>query len=678
MLARRCVLVFTMIATCVLSGRSASAETSIEGHGERVERVLERGLVEAIEPASLRAFHEKLSESPHTAGSSGDHRLIEWISGRFGEWGLEVEEHWIEAYLARPVVGEVEVVGDATGVVSVALSVMEGPINGDPFLEDPELDFGWNAYSGSGEVIAPVVYANFGRREDFEQLRAMGVDVRGKIVIARFGGNYRGYKAKFAEEHGAAGLIMYTDPKDAGYVRGVMYPDGGWATGEKIQRGSVLTLEYAGDPLTPGVAATAGVEVARLDPDEVALPRIPVQPMGWTSAAEILKRMEGAAVPESWQGGLPFNYRVEGGESLRVRLKVQQARGLARTASVVGKVRGSRWPDEWVIVGSHHDAWTHGAGDPNAGTMIVMELARVFAERARMGERPARSVLFACWGAEEYGIIGSTEWMEAHAAHLGAHGVAYLNLDMAAMGMQFGASASPSLHRVVLAAADAVAMPGGGGKTVLEDWRERSGGDVRVRVLGGGSDHVPFLMHGGIACMSMGAWGSKGVSYHSSYDNLHWYRRVVGDDYESGAMIGRVAAVALWRLSSEAALPKDVRAYADVVGEELVRLASVAAGKGLELDVERVEGVLESLRGAGESAESGSLIAAERAWVGGPAPVKRAWYRNRFVASDRDSGYASWMLPQVRGAIEDGDQLLLDAEVEELARCIERMVEALR
>ncbi len=400
--------------------------------------------------------------------------------------------------------------------------------------------------------------------------------------------------------------------------------------------------------------------------------------MGWTSAAEILKRMDGEAVPEAWQGGLPFNYKVEGGESLRVRLKVEQERGLARTASVVGMVRGARWPDEWVIVGSHHDAWTHGAGDPNAGTMIVMELARVFAERARAGERPLRSVLFACWGAEEFGIIGSTEWMEEHAEHLGAHAVAYLNLDMAAMGMQFGASASPSLHGVVLEAADAVEMPGGGGKTVLEDWRERSGGEVHVRVLGGGSDHVPFLMHGGIACMSMGAWGSSGVSYHSSYDNLHWYRRVVGDDYESGAMIARVAAVALWRLASEEALPKDVRAYADVVEGELARLRAMAEVKGMEWDGERVMVALEALRAVGEVVETDAMIAAERAWVEGPAPLKRAWYRNRFVASDRDSGYASWVLPQVRGAIEDGDQVLLDAEIEELARCVERMMEALR
>lgn len=676
-----CVMSALACGSAVTQAEEIRAMRGFEGEGWSAQRSYEQGLIEGVRTDRLSDFHGALSGVPHPAGSDGDRRVIEWISDRFEEWGLEVEEHWIEVYVSRPVVGEVEVVRDGTGEVSIALSVKEGPIEGDPYLTDPNLDIGWSAYSGSGEVVAPVVYANYGRKQDFEQLREMGVDVSGKIVIARFGGNYRGYKAKFAEEHGAAGLIMYTDPEDAGYVRGVMYPDGGWATPEKIQRGSVLTLDYAGDPLTPGVSAEGDVE--RLDPEEVDFPRIPVQPIGWGAAEKILSRMEGGAVPESWQGGLPFNYRVEGGDALRVRLKVEQERGLAETASVVGMVRGERWADEWVIVGAHHDAWTHGAGDPNAGTMIVMELARVFAERARAGERPARSVLFACWGAEEYGIIGSTEWIEKHAAHLGAHAVSYMNLDMAAMGMNFGASASPSLHRLVEESAKVVGMPGEDGRSVHDAWRERNGGEVRVGVLGGGSDHVPFLMHAGVSSISMGAWGSKGVSYHSTYDNLHWYRRVVGDDYEPGAMVARVAAVVLSRLANADVLWMEMGAYADVVEVQIGELEKMAVQRGMEMDGSEVRARLDGLRAAGEQVLNGggvsarevnrALLEAERVWVSGPAPAKRAWYRNRFVASDRYSGYASWVLPQVRGAIEDGDQALLEAEVRRLAVCLERM-----
>lgn len=678
-------------AVVVSAGTVWADDAGIRGFvTERVEaqRTVEEMLIGSVRRDRLRSFHEGLASEPSPAGTEGDLRKIRWLAKAFGEMGLEVEEHWIDVYLARPVTGEVEIVHDGTGEVSVELSVKEGPVEGDPYLEDEGLEIGWNAYSGSGEVVAGVVYANHGRRQDFEALREMGVDVRGKIVIARYGGNYRGYKAKFAEEYGAAGLIMYTDPKDSGYVRGLMYPDGGWATPESIERGSVKTLGFVGDPLTPGVAATVGAEVERLDPEELALARIPVQPIGWGAAREILSRMDGRVVPEAWQGGLGFNYRVEGGEALRVRLKVEQDRRIMRTANVVAKLPGAKYPDEWVIVGSHHDAWTHGAGDPNAGTMIVLELARMFSERVRSGQPVQRSVLFACWGAEEYGIIGSTEWVEEHAEHLGAHAVAYLNLDMAAMGPNFRASASPSLRALILEASKVVASAADPERTVYEVWSEQSGGIPGVRVLGGGSDHVPFLMHAGIPSMAMGGGGSSGVSYHSAYDNLHWYWKVVGDDYAPAEMIARVAGVVLSRLANADALPLETVAYAESVQEQLRSLAKLAAERGLSLDADALSGVLEDLGTAhaaflareinDEVMKTPALIGAERAWVEGSEPAERPWYRNRFIASDRDSGYASWVLPQLRGAIESEDQTLLDEELNELRAVLERMVRVLR
>ncbi|MHC4164472.1 MAG: M28 family peptidase [Planctomycetota bacterium] len=611
----------------------------------QAQRELEARLVETVDAEKLRGYHDLLASRPHRAGSPGDLQVAASIAKVFADLGLEVEKQELWCYLATPVLGEVEIVAPDR----IALPVKEKAI--DAFSGHAEGSIGWNAFSGSGEATAEVVYANYGKKEDYEKLDELGVDLKGRIVIARYGGNFRGYKAKFAEARGAAGLVIYTDPYDSGYFKGLLYPEGGFANAHYIQRGSILTLPYRGDPLTPfGPALT---EAPRLNPSDVPFPTLPVQPIGWGAAWEILKRMKGAAVPKGWQGALPFAYRVTGGPALRLRLKVEQKRQLTRTFNVVGTLKGARHPEQLVVVGAHHDAWGFGAGDPTSGTILVLEAARCFAEVARAGRRPARSIAFAAWAAEEYGVMGSTEWVEAHRARLRDHAVGYLNLDMAAMGPDPRSSAAPSLKQVI-----------------AEACRDEGHELKKLGNLGGGSDHMGFYCHLAIPAASLGAGGSEGVSYHSLYDNLAWYRHVVGDDYAPARMLARMVNRVLSRLASADLLPLDPVRYGldlathlDALHERAAQLKFAARA---ELPhrryTERAREVQAALLAAvaedrvprlGEINEV--LLGLERAWFHRDGLPARPWYRNLYAASDEDSGYAAWMLPGLRHAVEHGD-----------------------
>ncbi len=616
----------------------------------------EVALNEVPSPQRLRAWHDLFGSEPHVAGTPGDLRNIERLAAAFEQMGLTVERHEFLAWLPRPVEASLEIVSP----VMQSLPLVERVLPEDPFSGHPDLAPGWNAYSGNGDVTGEIVYANYGTKQDFQALQAWGVDVAGRIVIARYGGNFRGFKAKFAEAAGAAGLIIYTDPDDSGWRKGIPYPEGGYANEASIQRGSIKALDYPGDPLTPFVAA--GPDAERLDPGDVALPRIPVQPVGWGAAAEIMSRMDGPGVPTGWQGGLPFAYRLTGGAALRVRLHVEQQRGLLRSANVIATLTGSTEPQRRVVIGCHHDAWGFGAGDPLAGIIVLYECARSFAELARRGVRPQRSIVFAAWGAEEHGIIGSVEWCEANAEQLRADAVAYINLDMAAMGPTFRASSAPALKTLIASAARSVASAG------IEQMPS-------FGTLGGGSDHVGFYCHLGVTSCGLGGQGSPGTSYHSNYDTLAWYRKVVGDDYEPALMVTRIANLIAARLAGGPLLPLDLSQYAPDLREHLAGLGERAAALAVELDlgpleqaVDELEAVagpvqprlLEAVAG-GRLSDSAlrrvneQLLAAERAWLHEPGLPQRPWFRNLYAATDPDSGYAAWLLPALRYHVERTD-----------------------
>jgi len=636
------------------------------GDAER-ERKLEQQLIQQMTPEAFRAHLRALTREPHVAGTPANDRVADYMDQAMTQAGFDVERYPYDIYLPQGP-GEIEV--ELVTPIRQPLNNREYILPEDSFSSHPDLSPGWNAYSGSGDVTGEVVYANYGRKEDFEKLAELGISVEGKIVVARYGGNFRGYKAKFAEAAGAAGLIIYTDPEDAGYMKGLVYPEGPHYSESTIQRGSVLTLDYTGDPLTPfepALPTDGETSVDRLDPAEVeGFHRIPVTPLPYGSAREILSRMQGSPVPQAWQGGLPFTYRLTGGEALRVRLKVAQPRGLTRVQNVVGMLEGSLYPDEWIILGCHFDAWSFGATDPNSGTAMLLTLADALGELAAAGQRPARSILIAHWDAEEFGILGSTEWVEQLREELEAKAVAYFNADGACTGLNFGASSSPSLKELLVGATRVVPYPGDT-ETVYDHWMGRSQEEEpRIGNLGGGSDHLPFYVHLGVPSLGAGMRGP--TLYHSGYDDFHFFSQFSDPDFVSGPTVAGVFGVMALRMANATILPYDVGRYGqdmqghfDVAEQEIRSYYAAYSLEALGAQAaqvgtlgQKLDAALDDLlsrrsrKAIDASAINRQLIALEKSFIDEQGMPYGAWYRSLYASSDPYSGYASWMLPGLR------------------------------
>ncbi len=618
------------------------------------------------EATRLRAWHDLLSSEPHVAGTDGDSREIVRIANAFRAIGLETELHEFWALLSHPVSARVEIVGNEAPVPPAAspgsapaapgssaarpsrgrivLPIIERNLAEDPQTAHPDLTWGWNAYSASGSATGRVVYANYGTRADFDRLKEWGVDCSGAVVLARYGGNFRGYKARFAQEAGAAALIMYIDPADAGSGKGGVWPEsGGWANDTCIQRGSILTLPWPGDPLTPGVPATR--DATRLEIDSVDLPKIPVQPIGYGAAGRIMSQMTGREVPEkSWQGGLEMPYRLEGGADLKVMVSVEQARDVRKSANVIARLPGSDPDAGTIVVGCHHDAWGLGALDPIAGLICVLEVAHLMSDRAKAGERLPCDVLFCAWGAEEYGMIGSTEWVEAHHDMLLKKCLGYINLDMAAAGPNLGASASPSI-------ANAIA-------------RGTGLAPESIRPTGGGSDHVAFVCRVGVPVVGIHATGAPGTSYHTNYDTTAWYRSIVGSDYASARAVTRAAVGALMELAEAGGAPAVSATRVVDAAVEALRALSAKMDASAREPVEKLAARFESLRACAAQwdarpapasreerlARLDQRIQLDRLWLDEVGLPGRDWYRNQFIAPDRNSGYSSTSVPGIADA----------------------------
>jgi N-acetylated-alpha-linked acidic dipeptidase len=655
------------------------------------------------------AFREHLriiTSNPHPAGSPQQVEVANYLTRVMRAAGMEVRQDDYDVYLPQ-LTDDVEV--HIVTPVSMQLSNREPVLDEDRFSGHPELLNGWNAFSGSGDVNGEVVYANYGRREDYRALDSLGIDLAGKVVVARYGGNFRGFKVKFAEERGAAGVIMFND---APAEEVDPYPEGPMLNGEIIQRGSVLTLDWTGDPLTPFEPAlpldgSRGV-VERLDPAEVGLHTIPVLPIGYNAASEILSRMTGEEAPEDWQGGLDLPYRLTGGPEL--------TKDFTRAINVVGTLEGWEFPDEWIIYGAHYDPWGFGAVDPNGGTAMLLTMAEALGHAAEMGCRPRRSIMVAHWDAEEYGIIGSSEWVEEFLPELTHRAVAYINADGAVSGPNFGASSSPSLKQPILDASREVLYPGDEeGRTVYQWWADRSAGNAggaeatqhdapgartpTMGNLGGGSDHVAFYTHAGIPSAGLTTGGRSGI-YHSNYDNFAWFERFGDPDWVYGPMLARVDGILALRLANADILPYDVARYATDTRAHVETLLEVAEARRIEVDLSALVGASRQLDAAaaqldaarnervargpvsGEDARAvnAALIGLEKAWLDDRGLQDRPWSRSLYVSPDPFSGYASWMLPGIRYEIETDDP----AEVPEwearyvdaIGRLAERMREA--
>jgi N-acetylated-alpha-linked acidic dipeptidase len=624
-----------------------------------------------LELPSSDAFREHLrliTANPHPTGSAQQVEVGNYLDRVMTAAGFTVRQHPYDVYLPQ-LTDDVEV--HIVSPVAMQLSNREPVLEEDRFSNHPDLLNGWNAFSGSGDVTGEVVYANYGRREDFRALDSLGIDLTDKIVIARYGGNFRGYKVLFSEERGAAGVIMFNDkPEDWSDP----YPEGPMLNGQIIQRGSVLTLPWTGDPLTPfepALPLDGPEQVERLDPDEVGLHTIPVLPIGWDAAAEILSRMSGEEAPGDWQGGLDMPYRLTGGSDLTVRVRVNQPKAITRAINVVGTLEGTHFPDEWIVLGAHYDPWAFGAVDPNGGTAMLLTLAEALGTLADEGCRPRRSILIAHWDAEEYGIIGSTEWVEEFLPELEAGAIAYLNADGAVSGPNFGASSSPSLKQPILDAVRDVAYPGTE-QSIYEWWAEQAEDGVpAMGNLGGGSDHVAFYTHAGIPSAGLSTGGRSGI-YHSNYDNFAWFERFGDTEWVFGPMLARADGLLALRLGNADLLPYDVTRYATDTRTHVNTLFEVAEAWSMEVDFTRLVEASRALDVAAEELDRArarrvglgpvppeeaarinrAFIDLEKAWLDDRGLQDRPWSRSLYVSPDPFSGYASWMLPGLRYEIE--------------------------
>ncbi|PZV83863.1 N-acetylated-alpha-linked acidic dipeptidase [Algoriphagus aquaeductus] len=650
----------SLLSFQALAQQDGFLPTQLEG-----QKKFEADFLKAVDYDRFKIHLTELTKNPHIAGTPENELVKDYMVKTMSDAGMEVKVWPYDVYLPNhPGKSELQIISP----VKLTLSQKEGEIEEDPFSKDPRLHLGFNAFSGSGDVTAEVVYVNYGTREDFMKLAEMGVPLAGKIAVARYGGNFRGYKAKYAEQYGMIGLVVYTDPKDSGFTRGEVYPKGPFFNETTIQRGSMLTLDFTGDPLTPNRPALpldGAKKIKRDDPADVAFHTIPVTPIGYGAAKEILSRMTGSEVPAEWQGALPFTYRITGGEELKVRVMVDQKPDFIRANNVIGTFVGKDFPDEWIILGSHYDAWSFGATDPNSGTAMLLTFAEALGELYKKGQKPSRSILIGHWDAEEQGVIGSTEWVEHLKKELGAKAVSYMNFDGGVSGRNFGASAAPTLKKLIIDASKEVVYPDSS-KTVFEVWAGKNP-EPGIGNLGGGSDHIAFYMHVGIPSLSGGSGGP--TAYHSNYDNLHYYSKFSDPSFKMGGAVAQLFGLVAIRQANAAVIPYDVPRYAkDLKGhfEQAVKNVKTidanfagfdqvdAALRSLEASSAAYQNALESGLTAGNLSASSlqkinkGLIGLEKSWIDPKGMYYGSWYKSLYVCNDPFSGYASWILPGIQ------------------------------
>ncbi|MGA2252629.1 M28 family metallopeptidase [Terracidiphilus sp.] len=656
----------------------------------------------AVPDAKLAGEELKiLTAEPHIAASPEDHKTAEYVAEKFKAAGLETEIVPYRVRLNRPKDVRIEAYGPDGKLL------VKGPapehVGSDPFENDPRVVMPFNGSSGSGDVTGEVVYANYGRLEDFDELAAQHVDLHGKIVITRYGANFRGVKVMIAQQRGAAGVLIYSDPQDDGYFKGDVYPNGPWRPESAVQRGSVQFLSmYPGDSETPGVASTLDLPDSARKSPEGNEPKIPSIPISYHDAAPILQALKGASVPQGWQGALPFRYHVgqNGGQGVKVHMVAIQDYQRRIIWDVIGKVKGSELPDDLVVAGNHRDAWVYGAVDPNSGTAAMLEAVHGVGELLKQGWKPKRTMIFCSWDAEEEGLIGSTEWVEEHDKML-EHAVAYFNTDVAVSGPSFSAAAVPSLKQFIREVTKAVPSPAGG--TVYEVWKNSrtgenehrpsnapSDGDVRVGDLGSGSDFTPFFQHVGVPSTDVGSGGPYGV-YHSVFDNYAWFTMNADPHFVYLQEMARVFGLEAIRMANVDVLPYDYPAYAREIqsyvdgakrkaaDEKLsgVDLAPVQAAAQRFADAAKRARAAQSAPGGDVAKLNKGLREAEAAFISPAGLPRRPWFKHTIYAPGEFTGYAAVVIPGVNEAIEAKDGALAEAQAKVLIEALDKATAAL-
>ncbi len=692
------------------------------------QRSLESRFDGSLSADNLRAWHRRLAARPHPVGSPYGRENAEFLLGLFRSWGYDARIEQFDVLFPTPRTRVLEMTAPTRFKASLAEpKLAEDATSGQSAEQLPV----YHAYSIDGDVEGELVYVNYGVPADYEVLERYGVDVKGKIVLARYGGSWRGIKPKVAAEHGAVGCLIYSDPRDDGYFQGDVYPKGPWRMAQGAQRGSVADMPlFPGDPLTPGVAATK--DARRLDrKDAPTLTRIPVMPISYADAQPLLAALGGKVVPEAWRGALPLTYHFGPGPA-RVHLKLEFDWKLAPALDVIAVMKGSERPDEWVIRGNHHDAWVNGAQDPVSGAVAVLEEARVVAELAKAGARPRRTIVYALWDAEEPGLLGSTEWAEAHAEELRRKAVAYVNSDSNARGF-LSAGGSMTLEPFLDEVAQAVVDPQTrasvkdrlrarqqitGSPEEAKEVREQ--GTLRLAALGSGSDYTPFLQHLGIASLDIGFGGEDGGgSYHSIFDSVDHYTRFLDPTFEYGLALAKVGGRVVLRLANAEVLPFDPVPIADRTArfaQEVQKLADDLRAQTEEHNRKVREGLFAiaddprlalaapkprdpvpfvnfaplqnavarmqrsaaeysksqtTLPPAARDARNAALIALERKLTRAEGLPGRPWFTHQVYAPGFYTGYGVKTLPAVREALEQRQWEQAARQVEAVAQTLD-------
>ena len=628
-------------------------------------------------PERIRDWHRYFTAEPHPATSPRTEEIAGFIKKTWTDQGLEdVVIHRYDVLSSTPRSVLVEMIEPVHYVPTLREDVYE--VDKDP--AHPDVSGAWTSFSTSGEVTAAVVYAASGNPADYDVLREQGIDPKGKIVIVRYSNpySYRGFKALTAEREGAAAMIVYSDPAEDGYAKGEVYPDGPWGPESHFQRGGIAyDFIVPGDPLTPGWAATPGAH--RIAPaDAVSVPKIMAVPMSYRDIRPILEKMGGPRAPDAWQGGLPIEYRLGGG-SVRLHVAIDMDTSVKPNYVIEGRIKGSELPDEWVVLGNHHDAWVFGGVDPSSGTASMMEMTRAFGELKARGVRPRRTLVFCSWDGEEVTLTGSTEWGEQFADELRSKAVAYINVDSSSSGSDLGVSAVGSLAPMIVELTHSLEDPSG--TSLYEAWRrKRPAPDLPEGVLpdqalvttriGSGTDHTVFLNYLGRPVVNMAFGGPYGV-YHSAYDDHYWVSRIGDPGFKYHHLMTQLWGTMAMRLANAEILPLDFEAYAAAIRDHIVEVDKAGGGDRLDLSAmiartrdmravarrlnQRIESALDAgaVRASVANAINRRLMKAEANWLNPAGIPGRPWFKHVLYAPKYT--YAAMVLPGVMEAAEQGD-----------------------
>ncbi|MBW8198363.1 transferrin receptor-like dimerization domain-containing protein [Flagellimonas abyssi] len=683
---------------------SVSAQDKIIGFSEKASQEqakLEAEYEKQLSAENLDEWMKLMAAEPHWVGTEYGEKNVKWMEKQFKSWGYKTKIDTYHVLFPYPKVRVLEL----TGPTQYAAKLEAVPVEGDPYTaQGDKLLPSYNAFSTDGDVEANLVFVNYGIPSDYEELEKLGIDVKGKIVIAKYQGSWRGIKPKLAAEKGAIGCIIYSDPMDDGYYQGDVYPKGPYKNKTGVQRGSVMDMPlYPGDVLTPGYAATK--DAKRLDREDApTITKIPVLPISYEDAQPLLAALEGPVAPSNWRGGLPITYHIGPGPA-KVHLKLEFDWQLKPAHNLIATWEGNEFPDEWVIRGNHHDAWVHGASDPISGMVALMEEARVVAQLAKEGKKPKRTLVYCAWDAEEPGLIGSTEWVEEHIPELKEKAVAYINTDGNSRGY-LGAGGSHSLEAMVSQVANAVTDPQKG-VSVAERRKAANvmrGGDnsFKLSALGSGSDYTPFIQHTGIASLNLGYGGEgSGGEYHTIYDTYSHYTRFKDPGFQYGVALANTAGRISLRLANAEVLPfeltqwhstiegylgevmktlEDMRAEVEkhnkLVASDAYQLTMdpkkpVAPAKMKEevpyLDFSPIQNVVAELKKSIETFSKADVLALssakkaqlneklmglEQVLLQDKGLPRRDWFKHQIYAPGFYTGYGVKTLPGVREAIE--------------------------